>query len=509
VTARAVEESSARPDWHLPESLLIAAVVMACLAGLVLSTSADQDLWGHVTFGRDIVRDRMVAHTDVYSFAADRPWINHEWLSEVLMYEAYAALGASGLIGLKVLVCVAAAFVIIRQLRRYPLTFEVRAVLLTLAVLGTKAQTGQIRPQLFSVLLFTILLTVLTAVEDGNIRALVALPATFLFWANLHGGWIVGIAVLGLWTATELFDSRRAASDRAPIAIAAAASAAATLVNPFGVGLWTFLLQTVRLDRSDIADWQPVTYAADLLLVWALITATCIVLLSRARRVPPFFAATTLGLLAIGSFRVLRLESFFALATVMLLPTALATRQTSETPRLRTRTAPVSRVVGMVVIGVAACAIAGFLVLIARNGSCILIQRAGNPEPEATAFVRLNNLHGRMITWFDWGEYAIWHFSPDIKVSIDGRRETAYSADVMNSHLKFYRNQEPQGSTIADRWGADYVWLPSNLAVVSELRGHGWTPIFEGPASIILSRKQEGFSQPRFMSESRRCFPGP
>src|SRR5262249_49145619 len=154
--------------------------------------------------------------------------------------------------GLKILVCLAAAFLIIRQLRHYPLTFEVRAILFTVAVVGTKAQTGQVRPQLFSILLFTLLLTVLTAVENGNVRALIALPAIFLFWVNLHGGWIVGIAVLGAWTATQLFNVRRAASDRAWLAIAAVASVAATLVNPFGVGLWTFLLQTVRIGRSDI-----------------------------------------------------------------------------------------------------------------------------------------------------------------------------------------------------------------------------------------------------------------
>jgi hypothetical protein len=56
-----------------PESFLVAAVVAACVASLVLSTTADSDLWGHVTFGHDIVRLRAVTRVDTYSFTIDRP----------------------------------------------------------------------------------------------------------------------------------------------------------------------------------------------------------------------------------------------------------------------------------------------------------------------------------------------------------------------------------------------------------------------------------------------------
>ena len=59
-TERSVRGSSRRIAWKRPESFLVAAVAMACLAGLVLSTTTDPDLWGHVTFGHDIVRLRAV-----------------------------------------------------------------------------------------------------------------------------------------------------------------------------------------------------------------------------------------------------------------------------------------------------------------------------------------------------------------------------------------------------------------------------------------------------------------
>jgi hypothetical protein len=494
--------------------LLIAAVVMAGVAGLVLSTPTDPDLWGHVTFGRDIVHQTAVTHVPTYSFTADRPWINHEWLSEVLMYAFYAALGPTGLIALKVLVCAAAAFLVVRQLSRHALTFEMRVLLFVLAVLGTKAQTDHVRPQLFSIALFALLLSVLTMIEDGDTRALVALPAIFLFWANLHGGWIVGAGVLAIWTVVQVLDWRTSSSYRRNVAIAAVASAAATLINPFGLTLWTFLLQTVRIDRAEITDWQPVTYSIDIFIVWLLVAAACTNLLFRARRIPPFFPAITLVLLGLASFRLLRLESFFALSAALLLPSAIAFTRKPESAVRAPAARPVSRETSLIVSGLATCAIAGFGVLTFRNSSCISIE-TGNPEPEATSFVELNRLSGRMITWFDWGEFAIWHFAPAIQVSLDGRRETAYSAEVVRSHLLFYLNQEPAGSTIADRWNADYVWLPKGLPVVSRLRAHDWVAIFEGPVSTILSRKsttRDGLKAVPYRDSpvpSRRCFPGP
>src|SRR6188768_2227494 len=106
--ALAVRKYEVRPDgtggtsrtrlgWTLHLGLASAAFVFAALA----VTRADADLWGHVRFGLDILRDRSLPTVDPYSFTQDRPWINHEWLSELQMGAAYALGGATGLVLLK------------------------------------------------------------------------------------------------------------------------------------------------------------------------------------------------------------------------------------------------------------------------------------------------------------------------------------------------------------------------------------------------------------------------
>jgi hypothetical protein len=72
------------------------------LLAAVTYTSTDPDLWGNVRFGLDILRDGNIPHTDAYSFTTDREWVNHEWLAEVLIGNAFRAGGTVGLILLKV-----------------------------------------------------------------------------------------------------------------------------------------------------------------------------------------------------------------------------------------------------------------------------------------------------------------------------------------------------------------------------------------------------------------------
>ncbi len=60
-------------------------------------TVADPDLWGHVRFGQDILRTGRIIQRDSYSYrTGDQPWINHEWLSEVIFAWLYEHAGAAG-----------------------------------------------------------------------------------------------------------------------------------------------------------------------------------------------------------------------------------------------------------------------------------------------------------------------------------------------------------------------------------------------------------------------------
>jgi hypothetical protein len=142
-----------------------------------------------------------------------------------------------------------------------------------------------------------------------------------------------------------------------------------------------------------------------------------------------------------------------------------------------------------------------------RAAACLPVEPTPGimPEPEAVAFLRSNGLHGKLLTWFDYGEYAIWHLAPQLRVSFDGRRETVYSERVKDGHLRFYDGLNP---AYPDEIGADYIWLPNQLRAIKLLPGHGWVPIFKGPRSVIFARASGDFHTVAPVS-GPRCFPGP
>jgi hypothetical protein len=148
---------------------------------------------------------------------------------------------------------------------------------------------------------------------------------------------------------------------------------------------------------------------------------------------------------------------------------------------------------------------------VSRNAACVPLTdsdqtRKWAPEPEAVTFLQINQLRGRLLTYFDYGEMAIWHLAPKLLVSYDGRRETAYSERVRNAHDRFYSSKSD--ASYARLLKADYIWLPRRLPVISALERDGWIPIFRGTRSVVLASSGTSYTQPKAWV-GPRCFPGP
>lgn len=456
----------------------------------------DADLWGHVRFGGDILRDGLVSD-DPYSFTSDIPWVNHEWLAEIIFWMAWSVGGGFGLIMVKVVLVgtmLACAWAVLKRCGLPPLAAEAIFVVL---VFGTWARVSVVRPQLFSLTLFAFLLWVLQSVERGHHRRLWLTPAIFLLWINLHGGWIVGFGMFGLYCVVALVT--RAGRARVPVLAAVGVlSALALLANPYGVQMLGFIATTVRLDRSDISDWQPIWGDGLLVGLWTCSAAVAVfTLLKHWRAVAPWQVAITVTLGA-ASLRVSRLDAFFAIAVAMLLGPHLGGTR-ARLPR-RWHPAPV--------IAAAATAF-GIVVGSATKEpvTCIGLELPWAPERQAGAFIAANNLKGRLLTWFDWGQYVIWHFGPDLQVSVDGRRETVYSGPFLKAHDELYARPN-DNHTLLQSMNADYAWLPTGMPLVETLDQQGWIRIFDGARSVIFASREGPYSNVQ-APKGVGCFPGP
>jgi hypothetical protein len=494
--------------------LLVRAGLGVLFLTAALGTPADADLWGHLTFGRDIVSTGHVVQVDRYSFTSDRPWVNHEWLAEVTMAQSYRVAGPAGLVGLKVVVIAALLLLLWRHVRRLHPSAPITIALIALAFLGTFWRTHTVRPQLFSVLFFAVLLIAMVRFDEGRRRVILVAPLLLALWVNVHGGWIVGLAVLGLWTAARIFDWRSglAPAHRLMLASIGLLSVGATLVNPYGLEMWTFLSETVRLGRDDIEEWGSIlTHPMALGLPWLLMLSAAVFAVWRSPQLRRYDYLTIVGLLGILSFRVSRLDAFFGLTVCVLLTPGLvgALRSVASAPRPPSPPRPISAGVLAITIITIGVILVPAAPLISRYSACLPIDGPWVPEPEAARFIARNRLTGKMVTWFDWGQYAIWHFGPDLRVSMDGRRETVYSEQTIQAHRRFYAADDtalPYLRTL----DPDYIWMPRRVPIATHLVDAGWTTVFSGPTSIVFARPGAGpFEQVATSSTAMRCFPGP
>lgn len=521
----------------LPRLALLVPVLV-----LLSTTAADPDLWGHVRFGGDILAARALPAHDAYAFTSDRPWVNHEWLAEAIFAAAFAAGGAAGLIALRLALLGAMLLLVARAIRRSGAPPIAHDLLVAFAAIGTYPSAHTVRPQLFSLLAFVWLLSCLSEYERRGWRALALVPMAMAFWANLHGGWLVGLGVLGVWgvgTMVTLLasvpaprapwnatDSARHSvrhsallvHDAIPLAMLLLAAAGATAINPYGPGLWRFMAETVSFTRADITEWQPLLGASPAEIgLWVAACALGAWAAAVARPRPG--ALAVLALLALASLRVLRIEAFFVLSAVMIAGPALA-RVCAQRTSAGTVPAPVDRLAPPRALAVLAAAI---VALVLADGTmrpsgrfgCIDASDPRLADRDAGAFLRKTaHVRSRMLTWFDWGEYAIWHFAPRVQVSIDGRRETVYSDAVLRAHFDFYLGRD--NLALLDRLRPDLVWLRRDLPAVASLDSRGWRRVFDGPRSVVFQAPGAAASETSrtdapsngALPQNRACFPG-
>ena len=428
---------------------------------------------------------------DPYSFTQDRPLLNHEWLSELILALAYGTGGVPGLLLLKVAILSTAWVVIWRSWRSaHPLAM---AAALILSAWGALPVTRTIRPQLWTLLGLVVLVSTLRRTLTP--RRLAAIAGLFAVWANLHGGFIVGIAVLGIWCGVEGLNRWKETARVPSVYIAAPiAAAAATLANPYGFELWRFLAETVRPSR-DITEWQPLWTTPAYTWIPVLLTAAALI---AGRLWPSWPALGALAVLWYGAVTVARIAPLTVPATVLLMATKASVRWPASMWRVR---APSTGAALFMVVPIVAGAwvAAPFVTLPYR---CLPI---GAQDPAGMARLRATSVEGRLAVHFDWGQYALWHLAPRLKVSWDGRRETLYSAEVQE-----IQKAVASGLPAGDRWLSEvtpeYVWLPASSVTRQKwLDAHGYRIDHHDAVSFIAVRAD----LPRLpvAIPGSRCFP--
>lgn len=438
----AILSSSAYP-------LAVGSAVFIIAVGL---PSTDSDTYWQLATGRWMLDHQAFLRQDIFSSTvAGTHFGLGEWLGQIAFAGSYAAAGWAGIAVLRATLVAAAAFFVTRLARRGGTPWWISLPLVVAALLVSKI-TWTDRPQLFTLAIFPALLGLLLSLPDGSSRRLLVLPPLFLVWTNLHGGYLLGLALVAIFAAEAVLTRGRRGL---PLALTAIACVAVTFLNPAPLELAGAAREDFLNPPRFLTEFLPpdvVTPAGALFAAFVLLVIGTALL-----RGGSLIEAMLLAPLLYLAFTAQRQMLFFCFAATAFLGARLTglvrTRRSFELP------APVRLPV----------AIALFIAALASAFAAPV--RPDERAYPAAALDVLRQGSGVLLNEYDWGGYLIFNL-PERPVFIDGRY-VPYLGGVLSDYRALI-SLRPGWRDLLDKYKVSELLLRPDRPLAVALREDGW-----------------------------------
>jgi hypothetical protein len=280
----------------------------------------DPDTMWQITIGQWIVDHGAVPTTDVYSFTMrGQPWISTQWLAQVAYAEVFAIAGWTGPVVLASL-CIAATFALFtRYLTRH--LSESTTLVFVAAALALTAPHLLARPHVLALPVMVAWVGGLVEAADRRGAPSFWLLPLMALWANLHGGFVLGLALVAPIALDAVLNAD--GSQRKSLALRwgafAVAAIAASCVTPYG---WNSLLASRKILALGealplILEWRPADFSTIGPLEVSLLLGFGLALY-RGISLPPLRIVLLLGMLHMALSQTRSLETFALLVPLFL-----------------------------------------------------------------------------------------------------------------------------------------------------------------------------------------------
>jgi hypothetical protein len=454
----------------------IGVYALALIGGQVLLS--DSDTYWQIAVGRWILDHHALPRVDIYSFTkAGEPWTSSSWLAQVLFAASY---NLAGWIGPVVLAagCIGSTFALLVHIlgRRIPAAY---AVAVAMAALVLSMGHFLARPH---VLVLPIMLAwangLMSASERSQSPSPWLLPLIAL-WANLHGGFVFGLVLVGAFALDALWNAERAQQRSLVLRWAAFGIGAlvACCATPYGWG--SILAARKILDLGEllhlIYEWMPANFSKFGAFEMAILMLIAGALYGGVKLTPPRIALV-LGLLHMALSHVRNLEIFALLLPIVVL--APVASQFALRPAWPARTGAPMRVMAAFLI-----LLGGWTWLLAANTPFALPE---SQSPAAAVDALRAHNPKRVLNDLPFGGYLIWRQMP---VFIDGRAELYGEAFEMAYYRAMQLKDVNQFLDILKRWDIDAVLLTPHTPAVG-LLDHigGWRRAYADENAVLHVR---------------------
>ncbi|SHJ86180.1 hypothetical protein SAMN02745216_02418 [Desulfatibacillum alkenivorans DSM 16219] len=481
-------------------SILSAVLVLIALT----DAFAEPDLWGYLNFGRMFFNEPGFPCRDFLAYTPTHPdWVFHEWLTGVVLYRLWEATGPAGIQVLKYILGCLTAFLLFLASRRRGAALKHSLYFFLAGGAFFSWAFPAFRALCFTYFFFALFIFVLeTARINENFRRLWILPLIMALWANLHGGFPAGLGLIGLYAAGRFWEGRRYSSYLKVLAVCILA----TLINPYGLGLWTAIAGHLAEPQAGVREWVSVPGAwvhfgpsYDLLIFLACVgfALGMLVLYGFQDKVFTLIFLTTAFLGMVHH----RHMPFLVLAAGAYGPFLFQEVCCGEKRKTKVRTCAILFVLLFALV-MAACNIKYFVLktpIVINGGNPLALNTPAQPYAPGTDalfypvhavdYLETAGFSGNILPYATWGGYVSWRLYPRCKVAMDLRFETVYPKKVRDEYFRFL--QAGAG------WRDFLVRHPHDIVLIyrggalhkSMSREPGWREIYKDENTVIFSKE--------------------
>jgi len=449
-------------------TLMVGAFAFAVV--LAYHHVVDGDLWARLAVGAHAWQTGNLMHHDVFAFTPTLPeWIDHEWGAGVIFFGLLNAFGPVSLMLLKIITACATIPLCLFAARRNGSDWPALLLLaIPCAVTVLPGYVTVVRSHALTYVFFALTLLCLEEMRAGQNWPAFVIAPVMLVWANVHGGFVVGLIAIAVYAA--LVRTR-------PMLVTLLAAVAVTCINPYGLHYWTYLVPAWLHPRADITEWGPMPiWGSDPYFGFRILFVIVIAAVAAEWKQCTQIGLTMLVLTAIAAWLHRRHAPFFGLAALVYLGPYV---------ERWCRRVPLVAVLAVHVV-LAAFVAVRFL----PQASLEPAVPSSYYPVGAIAALDQAGVEGNLAVPFRWGSYASWRLAPRIKVSMDGRYEETYPDATFEMNRAFFYKTGADWDRLLREYRVDFIILERQRTQLSpaDLQERGYEVIRADDTSVLLAR---------------------
>ena len=496
--------------WIKEEKLYLVLVLLLIFI-MAVRMPMDSDMWWHLRAGEETLTSGNIYQTDTFSSTRTGvSWINHSWLSQVVM-ALLLRIGNFPALSIWVAVCAVVSMgLVYLQMVGHPI---LRGAVLILAAMVSSVVWSP-RPQIMSLVLLALVSWLLYAYrENRKWTYLVGIPLIFALWGNLHAGYVLGLIYLGAFVCGELLDRvlLRDVSEGLSwreigiVSLSMLVGFVLVLANPFGLEMWKIPFNTVGIEtlQNLINEWSSPDFhqAFQQPILWMLLGLLGALGISgktlRGYRLVPIVVFAWAALVAKRNFGPFAIVCAPALADQLFAASKAWITKARETilefEKFLQSTEQNKQDFSVTARNMVNTAL---IVLLLAAGIVKTIQVN---QPELVSRTERDIFPVGAVEWFkaqdqsfqvfndyNWGGYLIYHL-PELPVFVDGRTDL-YGDEILDDYLAVMQADD-NWEEVLQKYDQNMLLLKNDSRLSKIALLQGWTEVYRDELAVVLRSK--------------------